>query len=294
MVQNVLHRSWSFYFLKWVFAQNASLDGRSHLNWSSFDTLSIFLVSRSSSSFSELEEWEDNEVEDELKDRELRLFVMLLTSLFRLGKERDRRRRFATLFPCLPFLVRFAPCWARILLDNSSLFFYPRGLSSSFSWSLLLLITFLRLTLAIFWLLLNECVKSWNRELVVHFYIAMTLGKCSIWLKQRFYEIKFIFYNQIYLHKIIASCVLLMFVFDLIWSSSKMLSSVNFSSESASGVKLFDYGSFMSYSFSRSYLFSSKFCIKYGKLPLKKCICDFYKIKLGTYCFWESDWYTKK
>ena len=74
--------SWSFYFLKWVFAQNASLDGRSHLNWSSFDTLWTFLVSRPSSSFSELEEWEDNEVEDELKDRELRLFVVLLTSLF--------------------------------------------------------------------------------------------------------------------------------------------------------------------------------------------------------------------
>ena len=74
--------SWSFYYLKWVFAQNASLDSRSHLNWSSFDTLWTFLVSRSSSSFSELEEWEDNEVEDELKDHERRLFVMLLTSLF--------------------------------------------------------------------------------------------------------------------------------------------------------------------------------------------------------------------
>ena len=80
-------------------------------------------------------------------------------------------------------------------------------------------------------------VETGGWESVVHFYIAMTLGKCSIWLKQRFYEIKFIFYNQLYLHKIIASCVLLMFVFDLIWSSSKMLSSVNFSSESASEVK---------------------------------------------------------
>ena len=54
------------------------------------------------------------------------IFMLLLTSLFTSSSWRTRlgRRRCATLFPCLLFLVRFVPFWARIPLDNSLLLFW--------------------------------------------------------------------------------------------------------------------------------------------------------------------------
>ena len=74
--------------------------------------------------------------------------LCFLLLFFCLGRERDQRRRFATLFPCLPFLVRFAPCWARILLDNSSLFFLTTRV---------ILLIFLIASFAYYILEINSC-----------------------------------------------------------------------------------------------------------------------------------------
>ena len=53
-------------------------------------------------------------------------------------------------------------------------------------------------------------------------------------------------------------------MFDQTWSSLKALSSMNFSCKSTSEEN-FGHGSFTSSSFSKSYPFSSKFCIEHSK-----------------------------
>ena len=97
------------------------------------------------------------------------LFTWLLTSLISSSRWgiRLESRRSATSFPCLLFLERFAPCWTRISLDNSLLFFWAMRA---------ILLVFLIASLALYILEINLChslpllckgVKSWKRRMGV-------------------------------------------------------------------------------------------------------------------------------
>ena len=124
------------------------------------------------------------------------LFTWLLTSLLSSSRWRTRlgRRGCAT-----SFLEIFAPFWTRISLDNSLLYFWTMRAILLLSWSLFSHCTFHINIVALSILYLRSVRASkverggWGSGL--HFYIAMTLGEYNIRSKQRFYEIKFIFYR---------------------------------------------------------------------------------------------------
>ena len=150
---------YGMYFSNCVFALDASLDRRSHLNWSSFDTIWNLLVSWSSSSLSELKE-------DELGDFLLSFFLLgfLLFFFICLGGERDWeeedvRRRFLV-FRFLRDLPLFGLEFRWKTLCSIFELWEP---SYSFSWSLFSQCTILILTSAILYLPLCKGIKSWKR-----------------------------------------------------------------------------------------------------------------------------------
>ena len=77
------------YYWNWVFARDVSCDAWSHLNWFSFNTIWNLFISWSSSSLTELEEWEDDEDEHELGDLLLYLLLLCFFFFLRLHGEPD-------------------------------------------------------------------------------------------------------------------------------------------------------------------------------------------------------------